>query len=358
MLTRLLAVLPLLLASGCATVGYYAHAVGGQLAILGRARPIGELLGDAPAGDGLVATPPLAPETRTRLALILEMRAFASRELALPDNGSYRSYADLERPYPAWNVIATPELALTPKEWCFPFAGCVPYRGYFSHQRAERFAGGLKNHGLDVRVAPVAAYSTLGWFRDPILASQLRDDDTTLAAVMFHELAHQQLYVPGDAAFNESFATAVEIEGVRRWLSARGTPAAFAGYERERARRGAFVSLVLGYRDRLEAVYASAASDADKRAAKAALLAELRAAGPRWLEQWGEDAGYAAWFRQELNNAHLASVGLYHQHVPAFQALLARAGGGFEAFYREARALGRLAPPARAARLAELAGGH
>jgi len=354
MLTRLLAVLPLLLAGGCATVGYYTHAVGGQLAILGRARPIGELLDDTPSAGELVAAPPLAPDTKTRLALILEMRAFASRELALPDNGSYRSYADLERPYPAWNVVATPELALTPQEWCFPFAGCVPYRGYFSHERALHFAAGLKNRGLDVRVAPVTAYSTLGWFRDPILASQLRDDDTTLAAVMFHELAHQQLYVPGDAAFNESFATAVEIEGVRRWLTARGTPAAFADYERERAQRAAFVSLVLGYRNRLETIYASTTRDADKRAAKAAILAELRATGPPWRAQWGED-GYAAWFGQELNNAHLASVGLYHQHVPAFQALLAQANGELATFYRQARALGRMAPPARAARLAELA---
>ncbi|MCK7577687.1 MAG: aminopeptidase [Chromatiales bacterium] len=171
-------------------------------------------------------------------------------------------YADLERPYPAWNVVATPELALTPQEWCFPFAGCVPYRGYFSQQRARRFAADLQARGLDVRVAPVAAYSTLGWFRDPILASQLRDDDTSLAAVIFHELAHQELYVPGDAAFNESFATAVEIEGVRRWLTARGTPEAFTEYERERARRAAFVSLVFTYRDRLESVYASDASDA------------------------------------------------------------------------------------------------
>lgn len=355
MLTRLLAVLPLLLASGCATVGYYAHTVGGQLEILGRARPIGELLDDTPAGDDTVARPPLPPETKTRLALILEMRAFASRELALPDNGSYRSYADLERPYPAWNVVATPELALTPQEWCFPFAGCVPYRGYFSRERAQRFAADLKQRGLDVRVAPVTAYSTLGWFRDPVLASQLRDDDTALAAVMFHELAHQQLYVPGDAAFNESFATAVEIEGVRRWLTARGTPAVMAEYQREHAQRAAFVSLVLEYRNRLEAIYASTASDADKRAAKGAILTELRDAGTRWPAQWGDDSGYAAWFGQELNNAHLASIGLYHQHVPAFQALLAQANGELATFYRLARALGRLAPSARAARLAELA---
>lgn len=352
MLTRLLTLLPLLLAGGCATVGYYTQAVGGQLEILGRARPIGELLDEAVPGDDLAPRAPLAPETRARLALILEMRAFASRELALPDNGSYRSYADLERPYPAWNVVATPELALTPQEWCFPFAGCVPYRGYFSREHALRFAAGLKERGLDVRVAPVTAYSTLGWFRDPILASQLRDDDASLAAVMFHELAHQRLYVPGDAAFNESFATAVEIEGVRRWLTVRGTPAAFADYERERAQRAAFVSLVLDYRQRLEKVYVSSADDADKRAAKGAILAELRTAG----SQWDANAGYAAWFAQELNNAHLASVGLYHQHVPAFQALLAQTHGELEAFYRRAGELGELAPPARAARLAELAG--
>lgn len=352
---RLLALIPLLLAGGCATVGYYTHAVGGQLEILARSRPIDELLDGAPSGDGTPPGAPLTADDKARLALILEMRAFASRELALPDNGSYRSYADLERPYVAWNVIATPELDLIPTEWCFPFAGCVPYRGYFNRQRAQRFAAGLANRGLDVRVAPVAAYSTLGWFRDPILASQLRSDDDTLAAVMFHELAHQALYVPGDAAFNESFATTVEIEGMHRWLTARGSAAAFAGYERERAERAAFVAQVLEYRNRLAAVYASDADDAAKRTAKADILAELRGLGPQWRAQWGEDAAHAPWFAQPLNNAHLASVGLYHQHVPAFQALLAAAQGDLPAFYREARALARLAPAARAARLAGLA---
>lgn len=352
MTARLLAVVPLLLAGGCATVGYYAHTVGGQLEILGRARPIGELLAEPDDGAAGAA---LSPETRTRLARVLEMRAFASRELALPDNGSYRRFADLERPYPAWNVVATPALALTPVEWCFPFAGCVPYRGYFSRARAERFAAALAGRGLDVRVAPVAAYSTLGWFRDPILASQLREDDTALAALMFHELAHQRLYRPGDAAFNESFATVVEIEGVRRWLAARGTPQAFAEYAREHARRAEFVALVLDYRARLEAAYAQPVDEAERRAAKAAILSALRAAGLAWQERSGAGAGYRAWFAQELNNAHLAGIGLYHQHVPAFERLLAESHGELPSFYRAARALARLPEAARAARLAELA---
>lgn len=355
-IVRLLLLVSAALLNGCASLGYYAQAVGGQLDILARTRPISELLDDAPTdpGETLHAPAPLDPATKARLARVLEIRAFATQVLGLPDNGSYRAYADLGRPVVAWNVIATPEFSLEPREWCFPFAGCVPYRGYFARANAARQADDLRSQGLDVRVAPVTAYSTLGWFRDPVLKSQLRHDDRALAAVMFHELAHQALYVPGDAAFNESFATAVEIEGMRRWLAARNDPAALAAWQRERAAQVAFVARVLDTRAQLASLYASAASDADKRAAKARIFAELRA-GYAQHHDWDETASYATWFAQDLNNAHLAGIGIYHQHLPAFEALLREAGGDLAGFYRAAGELGRLPRAERDARLAQLA---
>lgn len=359
---RFLRIFPLLaafaLAAGCANLGYYGQAVGGQLDILARTRPIAELL-DADPVAGVEtdsAGSPLTPAVKARLATVLRVRDFATRALALPDNDSYRVYAELDRAQVAWNVIATPEFSLTPKEWCFPFAGCVPYRGYFSHGHAQRFAAQLKQDRLDVRIAGVAAYSTLGWFSDPVFSSQLRRADTDLAALIFHELAHQKLYLRGDTAFSESFATAVEIEGLRRWLAQEGDATALDDYQRDQTRHAEFVALLLTARARLEALYASPLAEDAMRAAKAQGFAELRAGYARLRAHWDGYDRYDSWFAQDLNNAHLASVGLYHQHVPAFQALLTGMNGNLPAFYREARALSRLPTAERAARLTEL--GH
>ncbi len=356
---RLLILLPAALASGCASVGYLAQATGGQLEIMARTRPIPELLnGPATAEpESGVATEPLSPALRARLEHILEIREYATRSLALPDNGSYRNYAALDRPYVAWNVIATPEFSLTPRRWCFPIAGCVPYRGYFSRDRAERFARSLRREGLDVRVAPVTAYSTLGWFRDPVLSSQLRHNDTDLAAVIFHELAHQLVYVPDDAVFNESFATTVEIEGLRRWLTQGGNDAALADARRARERQQEFVALLLAHRTRLASLYATAASADDMRRTKAEIFSDLRSAYAAQRARWEGYAGYDSWFTPDLNNAHLASVELYHQHVPGFQALLQEARGDLPAFYQAVRELARLPADQRRARLNALRSG-
>ena len=330
--------------------------------------------------------PALAPDVKTRLATVLRVRDFATQALALPDNDSYRVYADLDRTQVAWNVVATPEFSLTPKEWCFPVAGCVPYRGYFSFKRAQQFAGELRDDRLDVRVAGVAAYSTLGWFRDPVFSTQLRRSDADIAALIFHELAHQKLYLPGDATFNESFATTVEIEGMRRWLAQGSDRAVLDNYLLDRTRHTQFVDLLLKFRTRLEALYASPLTVDPMRAEKARYYAALRAEYANLRTQWGGydardgvgttpgtgevdrvgntqsrprrepavDDGYDSWFTQDLNNAHLASVGLYHQYVPAFQALLASVHGDLPAFYRLARALSRLPTAERTARLTEL----
>jgi len=347
-----------LLAAGCANLGYYSQAVTGQLDILARTRAISELLDDNPAAsaDTQPVKPSLAPDVKARLTTVLRVRDFATQALALPDNNSYRVYASLDRTQVAWNVVATPEFSLTPKEWCFPIAGCVPYRAYFSHQRAEEFASELRAERLDVRVAGVAAYSTLGWFSDPVFSTQLRRSDADIAALIFHELAHQELYLPGDATFNESFATTVEIEGMRRWLAQDSGTAALDHYLRDRTRHTQVVDLLLKFRIRLEALYALPLPMDPMRAEKARYYEALRNEYTNLRNQWGGYEGYDSWFTQDINNAHLAAVGLYHQYVPAFQALLASMHGDLPAFYRLARGLSRLPTAERATRLADVNG--
>ncbi len=376
------------LTGSCTGLGYYSQAVFGQLDILTRTRTIAELLEDSPADDmgDYPAGPSLTPAVKARLAAVLQVRDFATQALALPDNGSYRVYAELDRSQAAWNVVATTEFSLTPIEWCFPVAGCVPYRGYFSRASAQRFADALKEDRLDVRVAGVAAYSTLGWFRDPVFSSQLRRSDTDIASLIFHELAHQELYLRGDATFNESFATTVEIEGMRRWLEQGRDKAALDKYLRNKARHAEFVALLLKFRTRLETLYASPLPEEPMRAAKSRHYEALRTEYAELRNQWRRydtrdgvgsvpgtgkaeragserpeprreravDHGYDAWFAQDINNAHLASVGLYHQYVPAFQALLTSVQGDLPAFYRLALELSRLPKEERTARLSEL----
>lgn len=319
-------------ALGCANVGYYAQAVNGQLDVYSRTRPIAEVIAD----------PQTDPALKEKLAAVLRIREYAIRDLGLPDNDSYRVYANLDRPYALWNVFATPEFSLKPTEWCFLISGCVAYRGYFSRRPAEAFAASLRAAGDDVYVGGVAAYSTLGWFRDPVLNTIIDRPLPEIAGLVFHELAHQQLYVRGDTAFNESFAMTVELEGVRRWLQANGREDDYMKYEARVARRQDFVTLVLKHRDRLEALYESGAGVAEKRAGKAQIFAELRAEYEQLKTAWNGYSGYDGWFAQDLNNAHLVSLGMYHRHIPAFQAMLTRHQGDLAAFYRAVTELGRL----------------
>ncbi len=355
MMTRLLLWPVLALLSGCASISFTTQAIFGQLDILARSRPIAEVLDDSHDADSTVSRTPVSTETRARLATVLRVRTFATHALKLPDNGSYTLYAELDRPAVAWNVIATPPLSFKPREWCYPFSGCVPYRGYFAHQRAVNEARALRAEGLDVRVASVSAYSTLGWFRDPVFSTQLRQNDAILAGVIFHELAHQQLYLPGDAAFNESFATTVEMEGLRRWLQQENNPQAAEAALAELRRREEFVEFVLPFRKQLETIFSSGRSREEQLAAKAQVYAELKAAWPALRVRWGGDHGYEHWFAQDLNNAHLTGIGLYHGHVPAFTQLLREQGGDLAAFYRAARTLSKLPAGERNARLATLA---
>ena len=327
---RLVPLLLGLLLNGCASLDYYTQLGHGQLALLAAREPVDKLLAD-PAAD---------PELKRRLALAQQARDFASRTLQLPDNRSYRLYADLKRPYVVWNVFATPELSLAPLTHCFPIAGCVAYRGFYQQGRARGAAALLHAEGMDTYVAGIEAYSTLGWFADPILNTMLHWGDERLAAVIFHELAHQQLYVTDDTAFNESFASFVEHEGLRQWRAARGLAPLAVGEERQRRQ---FTELILASRARLEVLYASPASDADKRRAKAAEFERMRQDYRALRDgQWQGDGRYDAWVNAPLNNARLLPFGLYDQWVEAFSVLFEQAGGDWPSFYRRAAELGEL----------------
>jgi len=329
---------------GCADLPYYWQAAGGQFELWQRSRPIDELVADRTTEANIKA----------RLERVQAIRAFASRELGLPDNASYRSYADLGRPFMVWNLFAAPELSLTPKEWCFPVAGCVTYRGYFGEAGARALAGELEAQGLDTYVGGVPAYSTLGWFADPLPSTVIGYPDLDLARLIFHELAHQVVYVPGDTLFNESFATAVEREGVRRWAEANGTPADLNRLAQAEARTAAFTGLVLGAKARLEQVYAGPGDAQTKREAKTRIIDGLRSDYARIKADWGGVGRLDAWFAGPLNNAQIASVAVYTQRVPAFSALLRQLGGDLPRFYAEVKALARLPKAERHSRLADL----
>lgn len=322
-----------LLLAGCSGAGYYAQVTEGHFALLAAARPIADWLQDP-------ATPPPLKE---RLLRAKEIRRFAAESLGLPDNRSYTEYADLKRPAAVWNVFATPELSLELKTWCYPVLGCAGYRGYFERAAAEEMAAELRASGYDTNVSPVPAYSTLGWFNDPLLNTFINASDAELARLIFHELAHQVVYVKDDTEFNESFATAVEREGVRRWLAAHADDRQRAAWAASAQRRDEFLGLLLAHRRRLGEIYASAASVDDKRAAKAGVLAELQQEYRRVRhERWGGFAGYDRFFDQPLTGAHLAAVAAYNDWVPAFEALLAASGGDLPAFYAQVRELGSM----------------
>jgi predicted aminopeptidase len=337
------------LGAGCSHLGFYGQAVAGHLDLLQRAQPVADLIADP-------ATP---PALRERLALAQRMRDFAVTELALPDNRSYRSYSDLQRPAAVWNVVAAPELSLTLKTWCFPVAGCVGYRGYFDRQRAEASAARLRAAGYDVLVYPVPAYSTLGWLDwlggDPLLSTFIGWPEGELARLIFHELAHQLVYVRDDMTFNESYASAVDRLGVQRWLAAHGSPQAREAHARFEQRRGQFRALVQAARGELEAVYASGRPAAEQRAAKAEVFARLRAEHRRLREgEWGGFAGYDAWFAN-ANNAALGIFAAYDDLVPGFEGLYRRCGGDFACLHEQARQLAALPKDERQARLREAA---
>jgi predicted aminopeptidase len=309
------------------TVDYYWQGAAGQWELISRSEPIPDVIGKS---DAALAE---------RLARIREIRKFASKELGLPDNGSYTRYTDLGRPFVTWNVFATPELSMTPRQWCFPIAGCVNYRGYFREDEAVREESRLRAAGDDVYIGGVPAYSTLGWFDDPVLSSFVRWPETEVARLIFHELAHQMLYVKSDSIFNESFATAVEEAGLARWLEARRDPQLAKQAARADRLRAMFRDLVRATRDKLYEIYASSLSDDDKRRGKAETIAAMKAAYEKAKAGEPGLSGYDRWFAHNPNNAALAAIGIYTDRVPAFRELLHEVDDDLPEFYERVRVL-------------------
>jgi predicted aminopeptidase len=321
-------VLIAMLSGGC----YLLQSAQGQLSLMSKREPIPRVIDD----------PSTPAALRAQLKSVTAIRDFASRELGLPDNGSYRKYADIGRPYVVWNVVAAPEFSVDPKQWCFPIVGCVAYRGYFVENRARRFAAGLHAKGFDVVVGGVAAYSTLGHFDDPILSSMVNWNDVELASIIFHELTHQMLYVPNDASFNEALATTVEEEGVRRWLQQQGRVKDLAEHLLLHGRYLEVIALMNETRNHLRTLYASGLPPPLMRERKRETFEELREAYAALKAQWGGHAPFDAWFAADVNNAHLASIATYFTCVPGFERELKAVGGDLPAFYLRVRELAKL----------------
>lgn len=337
LLRLVLALVVAVLLMSCESLSYYTQAARGQLAILLGREAIEELL----------AQNDLSPQLREKFSTVLAIREFAATELHLPVGDNYLTYVDLDRDHVVWNVFAAPEFSIDPVNWCYPVAGCVSYRGYFTEAGALRFAQRLQARNYDVYTAGVDAYSTLGWFDDSLLSTVSRRSDYQLAALIFHELAHQVTYVPGDTTFNESFATAVEREGLRRWLAARQQHALLVQADTERTRQEQFVALVARYREQLDALYREELEEAGKRQRKAQLQEALRLEYTTLKQAWEGYAGYDNWFAGELNNAQLSTVSSYNDLVPFFQQLLASVQGDLTAFYAEVKRIGALETDAR-----------
>lgn len=318
----------ILVVTGCSNLGYYAQSIGGHLDLVGQAKPVAEWV----QAEGTPAA------LKDRLHLSQRIREFSVQVLGLPDNSSYRRYADLQRSAAVWNVVATPELSLSLKTWCFPVMGCVGYRGYFRQEDAELFAAELRQQGLEVAVYGVPAYSTLGWLpgsflSDPLLNTFINYPEGDLARMMFHELSHQVAYADNDTVFNESFATAVERIGSTMWLRQYGTPEALVEYQQGNARREGFWALTGQYRDLLRALYEGPASIEEKRSRKVELMAALRSDYEQLKHaSWGGYGGYDPWFYR-ANNPSLGVLAAYSELVPQFEQVFEQLGGDFKRFY-------------------------
>ncbi len=335
-----------LIISGCSTLNYYSSIIQGHFEIISQQQSIDELLNNPATSDQL----------RQKLSLAKAARQFATSDLHLPDNDSYKTYVDIGRDRVTWNVVAAPALSLSAKTWCYPIAGCVSYKGYYSNEAAKSYEKQLADENYDTTINGSAAYSTLGWFDDPVLNTMLQWREAHLVGVIFHELAHQQLYIKDDSAFNESFANFVQQEGVRRWYLAKGKPQAITKETAHGKRKKQFLSLLKTTRNKLEILYDSELADKQKYEQKRVYFTELRQQYTLLkTEEWQGYSGYDHWFDRDLNNANLVSVSTYHQHLPSFKALLQRSNGDLRVFYTAAEKLSQLPAKERSEKLLKMA---
>lgn len=357
----------MVLISGCEGISYYSQLAGGQWSLWRQRQPI----------DGILIDATVAPLQKKQLEKVKDIRQYAIQELALPDNKSYQYYVDLKRSYIAWNVFAAQEFSVEPLQWCFPIAGCVGYRGYFSEQEAQAFAGQLTDKGFETYVGGVSAYSTLGWFADPVLSTFLYRDDAQLAALIFHELAHQKVYLKGDTQFNESFATTVEIAGVGKWMRDHaGTMTVNTGeylpldvYFRDREIHQDFVDLVLNTREKLSVLFEQNIPEMSKRIDKKDIYEQLRNVDyPKFKERWGGYSRYDGWFntnsvdteqlpKTNINNAKLSTIASYNQWVPSFKAILANCSNDMLCLYDRVKEISMLRKSDRIQELLDLQSG-
>jgi predicted aminopeptidase len=327
---RLIIVLVVLLSSGCADLGYYWHSAKGHMEVMNRRVAIKDLLRD----------PQTDTELKQRLTLVREIREFAFNRLRLPESGSYSDYAQLDNPYVLQNLFAAPEFSTQLLSWCYPVAGCTSYRGFYEQQRLDAFVAGLKADKNEVHISRVPAYSTLGWFDDPVLSSFINWPDHRLAGLLFHELTHQRIYIDGDSRFNESLASAVQLVGIRLWLEYKNQPLLLEKYNRGLVYRRDVAQLIESARDQLEKIYKNGETDDWKRQQKQKIFQLMRDQYEDISRRHNYRDGYAKWVAADLNNAKLGSVSTYNALIPAFVSMITALDNDFERFYRYAEKLG------------------
>ncbi|MFT4650842.1 MAG: putative aminopeptidase [Flavobacteriales bacterium] len=322
-LSKLLAVVSVILLSACADIGYYWHSTKGHMSIMNQRVDIATLLED----------PDLDTTSRSRLLLVQEIRAFSIDTLALPDNGSYTSYSQLDQPYVLRNLFAAPEFSTRLLSWCYPIAGCASYRGYFDEGLLSKFVTTLKKDNMDIHIGEVPAYSTLGWFDDPVLSSFINWPDARLAGLIFHELTHQRLYVDNDTQFNESLASAVQRIGTELWLQSRQRSDEIKQFRESNLYSQAIVALIEQTKAELDTLYETEKSTASKRQQKQIILDAAIEGHTTLARSYNKKGGYTRWFSSGLNNAKLAAVSAYNTHVLAFMNMMDAQQGNFESFF-------------------------
>ena len=317
---------------GCSSLAYYWEKIQGHAEILSKQEPIQEVIDNPQTSD----------KVRKKLINTQIARAFASEVLQLPDNDSYKNYVDLKKDYVIWTVVATPPYSIKAKEWCFLIVGCLSYKGYFSKQDAEAFAEKLKTENMDVYVSGTKAYSTLGWFDDPLLSTMLYNSEAYRVGIIFHELAHQKMYVEDDTAFNEGFASTVELEGVQAWFSRDNKKEEYKRYIISKERDDDFKKLLQTTRAELKEAYSLSLDSKAMDESKIKIFNKLQLSYKKLKKQWDGYSGYDKWMSQDLNNAHLALVATYNDYIPAFRNLFKNVNNDYDLFYQQVEKMSEL----------------